>query len=95
MNGRESLDNLSTAAERLLTDPAWEKATTALRETLVKHIEEAELNGSHDAEKYVLELVRRLQAQAHYKKLLWRMIDQGKLTEHELERKKRFRSVGL
>jgi len=61
----------------------------------VKHIEEAELNGSQDAEKYVLELVRRLQAQAHYKKLLWRMIDQGKLTEHELERKKRFRSVGL
>jgi len=89
------LDNLSTAAERLLTDPAWEKATTALRETLVKHLEEAELDGSPASEKYALELVRRLQAQAHYKKLLWRMIDHGKLSEHELERRKRFRSVGL
>lgn len=89
------MDNLPSAAERLLTDPAWEKATAALRETLVKHLEDAELDGSPAAEKYALELVRRLQAQSHYKKLLWRMIDQGKLNDHELERRKRFRSVGL
>ena len=89
------MDKLSTAADRLLTDPAWERATTALRDTLVKHLEDAEIDGSQGSKDYVLELVRRLQAQAHYKKLLWRMIDQGKLSDHELERRKRFRSVGL
>lgn len=88
-------NKLATQAERLLTDPAFEAGTKALREALVKHIEDAELNGSQDSERYVLELVRRLQAGKHYQKLLWRMIDNGKLSDHELERKKRFRSVGI
>ena len=95
MSGSASLDKIATAAERLLLDPAYTTATTALREELVKSLENAALDGSHEGEQHVLELVRMLQMGNRYQSLLSRMIDHGKLSDHELERKARYQSAGM
>lgn len=82
-------------AERILTDPAWEAATTALEAAIVKQLSSLDLNGSKDVEAHALELIRLLQAGKKYQRLLWSMIDQGKLKEADLERKKRWNLAGI
>ena len=82
-------------AERLLTDPAWETATTALETAIVKQLSSLDLNGSKDVEAHALELIRLLQAGKKYQRLLWSMIDQGKLKESDLERQKRWKLAGI
>lgn len=89
------MENLSTDAERLLTDPAYVAAREQLQAVLVKRLTDMELDGSRASEERVMAVVRLLQTDTLLNRLMHRMIDHGKLTDADLERKKRWRLSGI
>ena len=82
-------------AERLLNDPAFIAATTAIETQTIKHLKETQLDGKPETERYVMELVRILQSGTRFQRLLWQHIDSGKLADDALERKRAFRKGGI
>jgi hypothetical protein len=82
-------------AQRLLDDPAFRDSSDALERQIVEKLKSVQLDGTEATERYVLELVRCLQSAARFSKLLWSQVENGKLQEHELERKKLFRKGGI
>ena len=89
------METLSGQAERLLTDPAYTTARERIKATLVKRLEDMELDGSPASTEKVLATVRLIQSEALLHRLMHRMIDHGHLKDAVLERKKRWRLAGV
>lgn len=82
-------------AERLLADPAFQSAMEGIEGQIVDRLKSAQLDGKEETERYALELVRCLQAQARLSRHLWQQVEHGKLEEHALEQRKRWKKGGL
>ena len=80
--------NKGRNAERLLEDPAFRDALEGIERQIVETLKGVQLDGKPDTERYVLELVRCLQAQARQSRFLWQQVEHGKLAQHELDRRK-------
>lgn len=78
-------------AARLLEEPAFRDALEGIERQIVEKLKSVQLDGKQETERYVLELVRCLQAQARQTRYLWQQVEHGKLAEHELERKRAFK----
>lgn len=83
--------NRAKAAERLLDDPAFRDATESIERSIIDKLKSIQLDGKPETERYVLELVRCLQASARQSRWLWTQVEHGKLAEHELDKRKAFR----
>ena len=70
-------------------------ARERIKATLVKRLEDMELDGSPASTEKVLATVRLIQSEALLHRLMHRMIDHGHLKDADLERKKRWRLGGV
>ena len=84
--------NRAAHAQRLLDDPAYIEASQAIERKIVTQLKATQLDGKAETERYLLELVRTLQAHDRYQRLLWATIDAGKVADNMVEKKKLFRS---
>ena len=82
-------------AERLLNDPAWKAIDQAVKDDLIRQIEDAALDGSEESRERLLEACRMLQTRRKYVRSLSAMVDRGKLKTREDERKERYRQSGV
>lgn len=89
------MKNKPAEAQRLLDDPAFQDSTQSVERSIVDKLKTTLLDGKPETERYILELVRTLQSGARYQRLLWQQVDAGKLQEHALEQKKRFKKGGF
>ena len=89
------MSNQSSGAQRLLDDPAFQDSTQSIERQIVDKLKTTLLDGKPETERYILELVRTLQSGARYQRLLWNQVDAGKLEDHALEQKARWRKGGI
>jgi uncharacterized alpha-E superfamily protein len=83
--------NRAANAKRLLEDPVFIEAGEAIERKILGNLKSAQLDGKADTERYVLELVRMIQAHDRYQRLLWATVDAGKVADDLVERKRMFR----
>lgn len=85
----------ATDAERLLNDPAWKAIDQAVKDDLIRQIEEATFDGSDESRERLLEACRMLQTRKKYVRSLSALVDRGKLKTRDDERKERYRQSGV
>ena len=85
----------ATDAERLLNDPAWKAIDQAVKDDLIRQIEESTVDGSDESRERLLEACRMLQTRKKYVRSLSALVDRGKLKTRDDERKERYRQSGV
>lgn len=86
---RDDLEVTGREAQRLLDDPLLNKCQDTVRDEVVRRLEELKLDGTESAERYALELVRTLQANARNKTMLRELVLRGKIKEKQLDDRER------
>ncbi len=81
--------NNGANAQMLLDNPAFREALDGIERQIIDKLKAVQLDGKEETERYVLELVRCLQAQARQARYLWQQVEHGKLADRELDRKRR------
>lgn len=77
---RNDKEHLALKAQQLLDDEVLKGAFDALEGSILSEIKHANINGTDDSEKFILELARKLQTVEGVKKALRARINNYKLT---------------